>query len=177
MVDPSGKIREEHIEPPASLGAQTAAPVGWFPGKTALCGGAAPRKPENQDKNAALYRRPIGRRARADMRQDLVPRPPRPRRQQRERARELRKQVRRTEQLAGQLPGASSDKPIDVASASVVEQKARATSCIQCGGDLEVRGDRATSTARGVLRVMALVCRRCHAPRTLWFRIAPRPAN
>jgi hypothetical protein len=111
------------------------------------------------------------------MRQDLVPRPPRPRRQQRERARELRKQVRRTEQLAGQLPGASSDKPIDVASASLVEQKARATSCVQCGGDLEVGGDRATSTARGVLREIALVCRRCHAPRTLWFRIAPRPAN
>ena len=71
------------------------------------------------------------------------------------------------------MPGGSPEQPIDVAAASVVEGKARATPCIQCGGDLELRGDRATSTARGVLRELALVCRRCHAPRTLWFRIAP----
>ena len=78
-------------------------------------------------------------------------RPPRPRRAQRERDRELRKQVRHTEQLAGELPGASPEHPIDVTSASVVEGAARATPCIQCGGELEPRGDRATSTARGVL--------------------------
>jgi hypothetical protein len=102
--------------------------------------------------------------------------PPRPRRQQRERDRALRKQVRRTEALAGKLPGASPNHPIDVASASVVEGKARATPCIQCGGDLELRGDRATSTARGILRELALACRRCHAPRTVWFRII-RPAT
>ena len=85
--------------------------------------------------------------------------------------------MRRTEGLAGDFPGGSAQRPIDVASASVVEGKARATPCIQCGGDLELRGDRATSTARGVLREIALVCRRCHAPRTLWFRIAPPVAN
>jgi hypothetical protein len=49
--------------------------------------------------------------------------------------------------------------------------------CIQCAGDLELRGDRATSTARGVLREIALVCRCCHAPRTLWFRIVSPAAN
>jgi hypothetical protein len=102
-----------------------------------------------------------------------VPRPPRPRRQQRERDRALRKDVRRTEALTSKLPGASSDHPIDVTSASVVEGKARATPCVQCGGDLELGGDRATSTARGLLREIALACRRCHARRTLWFRIVP----
>jgi hypothetical protein len=106
-----------------------------------------------------------------------VARPPRPRRAQRAHARELRKQVRHTEQLARELPGASPDQPIDVTSASVVEGAARATPCIQCGGELEMRGDRATSSARGVLREIALVCRRCHAPRTLWFRIPPPAAN
>jgi len=106
-----------------------------------------------------------------------VPRPPRPRRQRRERDRQLRKQVRRTEQLAATLPGASPDQPIDVGSAAVVEEKARATPCIQCGGDLELRGDRATSTTRGVLREMSLACRRCHAPRTLWYRIAAAAPN
>lgn len=103
--------------------------------------------------------------------------PPRPRRKRREQEREIRKRVRRTEQAARDLPGGSPDLPIDVASASVVEGAARATPCIQCGGDLELRGDGATSTGRGVLREIALVCRRCHAPRTLWFRIAPVGAN
>jgi hypothetical protein len=106
-----------------------------------------------------------------------VPRAPRPRRKQREQERALRKQVRRTEGLAGKLTGGSPEHPLDVASASVVDGKARATPCIQCGGDLEPRGDRATSTARGVLREITLACRRCHAPRTLWFLIAPPATN
>ncbi|HVV49271.1 MAG TPA: hypothetical protein VHO06_06420 [Polyangia bacterium] len=106
-----------------------------------------------------------------------MPRPPRPRSQQRARDRALRKQVRRTERLAGELPGGSPEHPLDVASASVIEGLARVTPCVQCGGALELRGDRATSTARGVLRELALACRRCHAPRALWFRIAPRAAN
>jgi len=103
--------------------------------------------------------------------------PPRPRRKRREEERALRKQVRRAEARAGELPGGAPELPIDVASASVVEGKARATPCIQCGGDLELRGDRATSTARGLLRELAVRCRVCHAPRTLWFRIAPPSAN
>jgi hypothetical protein len=105
-----------------------------------------------------------------------MPRPPRPRRQQREQSRALRKQVRRTEALARQLPGATPDHPIDVNSASVVESRARSTPCLQCGGDLDLRTDGAISTPRGVLRELALVCRRCHAPRSLYFRI-PTPAS
>lgn len=104
-------------------------------------------------------------------------RPPRPRRTQREQARALRKEVRRTEALAAELPGGSSERPIDVVSASIVDGKARATPCIQCGGELDIRGDRAASTARGVLREIALVCRRCHAPRVLWFRVVPPSTN
>jgi hypothetical protein len=99
------------------------------------------------------------------------------RKKQREQARALRKLVRRTEELAGELPGGSPERPIDVASASVVEAKARATPCIQCSGALDITGDRATSTARGVLREVALACRQCHAPRTLWFRVAPAATN
>lgn len=106
-----------------------------------------------------------------------VARPPRPRRQRREQERTLRKQVREREELAAQLPGGSAERPIEVAAASVIEGKARATLCIQCEGDLELRGDRAVSTARGVLREIALACRRCHTPRTLWFRIVPPAAN
>jgi hypothetical protein len=101
----------------------------------------------------------------------------RPRSARRAKERELRKRARRTEQLAADLPGGSPELPIDVASASVVETMARATPCVQCGGELELGGDRATSTARGVVRAIALTCRRCHAPRTLWFRIESRAPN
>jgi hypothetical protein len=103
-----------------------------------------------------------------------MPRPPRPRRQQREQQRALRKTVRQRERLAAALPGGSPDRPIDVASASVVESKARGVPCVQCqAAEMELRGDQATSTARGVLREVQMVCRKCHAPRTVWFRLTP----
>ena len=104
-------------------------------------------------------------------------RPLRPRRERRERERALRKDVRVTERLARQLPGATADTPIEIAAPSVAEIKARATPCPQCGGELELRGDRADSTLRGVLRELRLACRLCHAPRSLWFRIAPPAGN
>jgi hypothetical protein len=101
-----------------------------------------------------------------------MPRPPRPRRQQRERQRSLRKTVRKIERLADEMPGGSPERPIDVASASVVETKARSMPCVQCGAvGMEIRGERATSTARGVLRELAMVCRRCHAGRAVWLRV------
>jgi len=103
--------------------------------------------------------------------------PRRPRRDRREHERALRKAVRSTERLARQLPGSTPDAPIDVAASSVAEIEARGTPCPQCGGALEIRGDRADSTPRGVLRELRLTCRVCHAPRTLWFRIAPSSAN
>jgi hypothetical protein len=103
--------------------------------------------------------------------------PRRPRKERREQERALRKNVRVTERLAKRLPGATPEQPIDVASASVIEIKARATPCPRCGGALELRGERADSTPRGVLREIRAVCRLCHAPRTLWFRVAPASAN
>ena len=102
-----------------------------------------------------------------------MPRPLRPRRQQREQQRALRKTVRQLERLAAELPGGSPERPIEVASASVVETKARAIPCVQCEAiEMELRGDRATSTARGILRELAMVCRQCHAARAVWLRVA-----
>jgi hypothetical protein len=103
--------------------------------------------------------------------------PPRPRRQRRERERALRKDVRQIERLARQLPGATPESPIEIEAPAVAEIQARATPCPQCGGELELRGDRADSTPRGVLRELSLVCRLCHAPRHLWFRVLPRSPN
>jgi hypothetical protein len=99
--------------------------------------------------------------------------PPRPRRQRREQERAARKAVRTVERLAQKLPGGAPDQPIDVDAPGVAEIRARATPCPQCGGELELRGDRADSTPRGVVRELELVCRLCHAPRTLWFRVRP----
>src|ERR1700712_4512710 len=87
--------------------------------------------------------------------------------------RELRKGVRKVEALARELPGGKREAPIEVAGTGLVEIRARAVRCPQCGGELEVRGERAESTARGVLRQMQMICRLCHAPRSLWFRVAP----
>ena len=97
--------------------------------------------------------------------------PDRARKRRREDERAARKVVRETERLAAGLPGGDAARPIDVASASIVEVQARATPCVQCGGELDVRGDRATSTARGVLREMEMACRRCHARRSLWYLV------
>jgi hypothetical protein len=107
-----------------------------------------------------------------------MPRPPRPRRQQREQQRVLRKTVRQLERLAGELPGGAPERPIDVASASMVDTKARVLPCIQCAAtEMELRDDRATSTSRGVLRETTMICRRCHATRVAWFRVAGDTAN
>ncbi|MEO8214233.1 MAG: hypothetical protein ABI560_13625 [Myxococcales bacterium] len=98
---------------------------------------------------------------------------PRARRRRREDERAARTAARRRERLATLLVGGDADHPIDVSSAAVVEVQARATPCIQCQGELAVRADRASSTARGVLRELEMVCRLCHAPRHLWFRVSP----
>jgi hypothetical protein len=103
--------------------------------------------------------------------------PPRARKQRREQERELRKAVRSTERLALQLPGATPENAVEIASPAVAEIKARATPCPQCGGALEVRGERADSTPRGVLRELRVACRVCHAPRSLWFRVTPSAAS
>jgi hypothetical protein len=104
-------------------------------------------------------------------------RPPRARRARREQDRALRKEVKRVEELAARLPGGTPELPIDVGAASVIEVKARATPCPQCGGELQIKGDRAEPTARGLLREIALACRVCHAPRTIWYRIATGGPN
>lgn len=98
--------------------------------------------------------------------------PERARRRRREEERSARKTVRDNQRLTAILPGGDPERPIEVASAAVVDVRARATPCIQCGGELAPRADRALSTPRGVLREMEMACRRCHAPRRLWFRVA-----
>jgi hypothetical protein len=101
----------------------------------------------------------------------------RPRTEKRERERELRRSVREREKLAAAGPGGGPERPIVVTSASVIEGMARSTPCVQCGSELSL-GDHTAEVHRGQsLRLTTLVCRVCHAPRALWFVIAPPLAN
>jgi hypothetical protein len=105
--------------------------------------------------------------------------PKRSRTERRAAERSLRKEVVTRERLAAAAPGGARDRPIVVPSASVVESMARSTPCVQCGGELELRAHAApaAAAATGRLRLARLVCRLCHAPRELWFRIeAPLPS-
>ena len=109
----------------------------------------------------------------------------RPRAEKRERLRELRRATERIDRLSGDLPGGSPARAYTVQSSAVVDVRARAARCLHCDGDLEVRGESVPASGNdnaddiprahgpGYLRGVNLACRRCHAPRTIWFRISP----
>jgi hypothetical protein len=104
----------------------------------------------------------------------LPPRPKRPRSERRQAERALRKDIGARQRLAAAGPGGAADRPLVVSSASVIEGRARSVPCIQCGGELDLRQHGAEGAT---LRLVKLVCRLCHAPRELWFRIEPPAAN
>jgi hypothetical protein len=100
-----------------------------------------------------------------------VGKPKRSRTERRQAERALRKEVVARERLAAAGPGGARDRAIAVPSASVIDGLARSTPCVQCGGELELRDHAAPPDGGGKLRVCRLICRRCHAPRELWFRV------
>lgn len=103
--------------------------------------------------------------------------PKRSRTERRQAERALRKDVVSRERLAAAAPGGARDRPIVVASASVIDSMARSTPCVQCAGALELRAHDAPADAGGKLRLCRLICRLCHVPRELWFRVeAPLPS-
>jgi hypothetical protein len=98
-----------------------------------------------------------------------VPGPTRKHRRQQER--ELKKEIRERQRLALSGPGGAPDRPLTVASAAVIEGRARSTPCIQCAGELDLREHAAELVDGRSLRRVDLRCRRCDAPRQLWFCI------
>jgi hypothetical protein len=72
------------------------------------------------------------------------------------------------ERLAALSPGGSPQRAIPVASAAVIEVRAAATPCPQCGGLYRLHEH--TRPLPGIRRV-DVACRQCSTPRTLWFRI------
>jgi hypothetical protein len=76
--------------------------------------------------------------------------------------------VRDRERLWSLEPGGSVSRPIEVASSAVIEVKARATPCPQCGARLDLVEHVAEDAA---LRRLDLRCVQCGVPRRMWFRI------
>jgi hypothetical protein len=70
--------------------------------------------------------------------------------------------------------GGSRERPIRVASASVVEVRTSALACPLCGGTYRL--DEHVAPAAGLRRV-DVHCRHCSTPRSLWFRIEPLELN
>jgi hypothetical protein len=94
-------------------------------------------------------------------------RPVRTRTARRAEERAARQQVRDRQRLATLERGGAPERPIEVTSAAVIEPRARSMRCPLCDGDAELLEHRAEAG----LRVVELRCRRCHAPRRLWFRL------
>jgi hypothetical protein len=102
-------------------------------------------------------------------------RPERSERRERERA--ARKLVRARERLAGLEVGGSPARPFEVPSSSVIDVRARAQPCPQCGGRLRLDEQTAEKIDGVSLRATHLVCQLCGTPRVFWFRItSPLPS-
>ncbi len=86
-------------------------------------------------------------------------------------AREL---VRDREKLAALVPGGSAAHPLHVLSAAVIEVRAEAAPCPQCGGSYRIVEHAAPSPG---LRAVTVSCRICSVRRTLWFRIDSADPN
>jgi hypothetical protein len=68
-------------------------------------------------------------------------------------------------------PGGSPERPLDVATAALVEPKARSVPCPRCEDPFDVEAHEAHTDTHGRLREAKLRCRTCGLTRSLWFRI------
>jgi hypothetical protein len=94
----------------------------------------------------------------------------RPRTDRRRAEREAEKLADARVELARLSPGGTSERPIDVPSASVIESRALALGCARCGGELRLDEHDAVL---GMRRVRAR-CKACGATREVWLRIEER---
>ena len=91
----------------------------------------------------------------------------------RELQRAATKEVRAREKLNLAALGGNQGRAIEVSTPAVISSKVRSMRCHQCAGELEHAEQSARSTDAGLRRVVETRCRRCHAPRTIWFAIGP----
>jgi len=98
-------------------------------------------------------------------------RPRTARRQEEEAARRL---VHERQRLSLLEPGGSPERPILVASSSVVDLRAGSHPCPLCKGGLRIVEHLARTA---ILRELRVACTRCGVPRSLFFRIGSPLAN
>jgi hypothetical protein len=81
------------------------------------------------------------------------------------------KLTRARDRLVDLAPGGSEARPLDVATASLVEPKAEAFACPRCETAFAVESHEAVTTPHGRLREVTAHCKMCGFRRALWFRI------
>lgn len=102
---------------------------------------------------------------------DVAKKPKRDRTVRREAVRRALSLARDKERLFALEPGGAPERPIAVASAPVVDSRARTTLCPRCGGHHHLE-EHAAVTIDGVrLREARLKCPTCGSRRSLWFRL------
>jgi hypothetical protein len=67
-------------------------------------------------------------------------------------------------------PGGTPARPLEVATAAVIEPKAESLPCPRCSGRFAVTEHEAHTRER--LREVKVACRHCGERRSLWFRIS-----
>jgi hypothetical protein len=107
----------------------------------------------------------------------MAKKPPRHRTLRRAAAQSAKRLEDKLDRLGAELPGGSAERPLTVASASVVEVRARAARCLVCEGEMAIRAHDAAGSSERPLRRIDLVCASCRRPRSLWFRIEQPAPN
>jgi hypothetical protein len=95
----------------------------------------------------------------------------RPRTERRERERAHRKIVRDKQRLAELSVGGAPERPIEVASSSVIDGRARSMRCPLCDGALRLDEQTAEKVHGRSLRAAHMTCAGCGIKRVLWFHI------
>ncbi len=96
-------------------------------------------------------------------------------RRERERAQNRVQEDR--ERLFALEPGGSPNRPLEAASAAVIESHALGVPCPRCGGNHELV-EHSANVRNGVrLRETKLRCRQCGSQRSLWFKIVGPSLN
>lgn len=104
----------------------------------------------------------------------VAKRKPTARNLRREAARGAEKLARDRERLARLEEGGSTERPIEVESASQIEPHALSLACLRCQGSNRLEEHAAATIDGERLRLVCLACARCGTRRELWFRIAAR---
>jgi hypothetical protein len=103
--------------------------------------------------------------------------PRRARAQRRAESRRDAKAARDRERLATLEPGGTPEHPIEVATAALVEPKARAVPCPICGGSLRLVEHAARTIGGVALRLAHVACPMCDHSRVIHFVVRQRLPN